>query len=81
MGPRYRSRTSANRAGARSPVSAAEVAMGLGDMVAFVIDGGPVRNRVESTVIDLTQEGGPVVLREGAITREELQRVLGKPVA
>lgn len=73
--------TSANRAGGRSPVSAAEVAMGLGDMVAFVIDGGPVRNRVESTVIDLTQEGGPVVLREGAVTREELQRILGKPVA
>jgi L-threonylcarbamoyladenylate synthase len=73
--------TSANRAGARSPVSAAEAAMGIGHMVAFVIDGGPVRQRVESTIIDLTQEGGPKVLREGAISRDELKWVLGKPVA
>lgn len=70
--------TSANRAGGRSPMTAQEAAMGLGETVAFVIDGGPVRSRVESTIVDLTQEGGPKILREGAISREELQRVLGK---
>ena len=69
--------TSANRSSARSPITAAEAAMGLGEMVALVIDGGPVRQRVESTVIDLTG-AAPKVLREGAITREELGRVLGK---
>lgn len=70
--------TSANRSGGRSPISAAEVAMGMGEMISFVIDGGTVRQRIESTIIDLTQEGGPVILREGAVSREELQRALGK---
>ena len=32
--------TSANRAGARAPVSAAEVGFGLGEMVALIIDSG-----------------------------------------
>jgi L-threonylcarbamoyladenylate synthase len=70
--------TSANRAGGRSPMTAQEAAMSLGDLVTFVIDGGPVRSRVESTIVDLTAEGGPKVLREGAISREELQKVMGK---
>lgn len=72
--------TSANRAGARSPISAAEVAMGLGEMISFVIDGGLVRSRAESTVVDVTGQSA-IILREGAVTKEELQRVLGKALA
>ena len=68
--------TSANRAGGRTPVSAAEVAFQMGDMVALVIDGGPCRRGVESTVIDITVTP-PAILREGAVSREDIRQALG----
>jgi len=68
--------TSANRTGVRPPTSAAEVAFQLGEMVALVIDGGKSRGGKESTVIDTTADGGPRLLREGAVPREDLERVL-----
>jgi L-threonylcarbamoyladenylate synthase len=72
--------TSANRTGARAPVSAAEAAFQLGEMVALVIDGGRCPGGIESTVLDTTAEGGPKIVREGAVSREEIERVLGKKV-
>jgi L-threonylcarbamoyladenylate synthase len=73
--------TSANRSGGREPRSAQEVAFQLGEMVSLVIDGGPVRSGTASTVIDVTAEGGPKILREGAVAREELEQALGKKIA
>jgi L-threonylcarbamoyladenylate synthase len=67
--------TSANITGRPSPTTAAEVQEQLGDGVDFIIDGGPCTVGVESTVIDLT--GGPRLLREGAIPRVDIERVLG----
>jgi L-threonylcarbamoyladenylate synthase len=72
--------TSANRSGARPPVSAAEAGFQLGDMVALVIDGGRSPGGVESTVIDIS-EGPPKILRDGAVSREEIEGVLGRPLA
>jgi L-threonylcarbamoyladenylate synthase len=69
--------TSANRTGARAPVSAAEVGFGLGEMVALVIDGGRTPGGVESTVLDVS-EGAPRIVREGAVGREDC---LGKRLA
>jgi len=71
--------TSANRSGARPPVSAAEVAFSLGELVSLVIDGGRSEAGVESTVVDLSS-GAPALLREGAVSREELRKALGKDV-
>ena len=71
--------TSANRAGAPAPVSAAEVALQMGEMVDLIIDGGRSRARVESTVIDITGEG-PEILREGAVSREEVAEAIGQAV-
>ncbi|EPY00537.1 putative translation factor [Magnetospirillum fulvum MGU-K5] len=67
---------SANRSGAVSPTTAAHVAQSLGDKVGMILDGGPCRVGVESTVLDLT---GPVplLLRPGGIALEELEAVLG----
>jgi L-threonylcarbamoyladenylate synthase len=71
--------TSANRSGARPPLSAAEVAFSLGDMVSLVIDGGRAEGGVESTVVDLTG-GAPVIVREGAVGAEEMSKTLGRVV-
>lgn len=67
--------TSANISGQPSPRTAAEVREQLGEGVDFIIDGGPCPGGVESTVVDLT--GEPRLLREGAIPRPEIERVLG----
>lgn len=69
--------TSANRSGQAAPTSAAQAAMQLGDLVSLVIDGGVRRGGQESTVIDITTDE-PKVLREGAVSREELKSVVGE---
>ena len=69
--------TSANRSGGRVPVSAAEAAFQFGDMVALAVDGGRTRG-VESTVIDITHEEAPTIVREGAVKREEITGALGR---
>ncbi len=73
--------TSANRSGSRAPVSASEVAFQLGEMIPLVVDGGRTEGGIESTVIDLSQEGGPKILREGPVSREEIERVLNRKIA
>lgn len=66
--------TSANLSGKSSALTAEEVRSQFGGKVDLVIDGGRCSGGIESTVIDVTGEI-PVVLREGAIPREELKRV------
>ncbi|MDA8229825.1 MAG: L-threonylcarbamoyladenylate synthase [Magnetospirillum sp.] len=69
---------SANRSGAVSPTTAAHVAQSLGDRVAMILDGGPCRVGVESTVLDLCHER-PAILRPGGIPMEALADALGEP--
>ena len=66
--------TSANLSGHPSPLTAAEVYSQLGDRIDMIIDGGECTGGKESTVVDVTGEI-PAVLREGAISREELEQV------
>jgi L-threonylcarbamoyladenylate synthase len=70
---------SANLFGQVSPTTAAHVVDQLGDRVDAVLDGGPCRVGVESTIVSLA-EGIPVVLRPGGTTREDLAEALGRPV-
>jgi L-threonylcarbamoyladenylate synthase len=70
---------SANRSGAVSPTRAEHVAAELGAEVALVLDGGPCRIGLESTVLDLTTERA-VLLRPGGVNEEALAAVIG-PVA
>lgn len=70
---------SANRSGAISPTTAAHVAASLGDRVDRILDGGPCRVGIESTVLDLTVER-PALLRPGGLTVEAIEALLG-PVA
>ncbi|MEP4379553.1 MAG: L-threonylcarbamoyladenylate synthase [Alphaproteobacteria bacterium] len=67
---------SANRAGEVSPTSAAHVADSLGDAPDLIMDGGPCMVGLESTVIDLCNTR-PAILRHGAVTREQLEEILG----
>jgi L-threonylcarbamoyladenylate synthase len=72
---------SANPFGYLSPTTADHVLRSLGSRVGHILDGGPSRIGLESTIIDLRNPGRPRLLRPGAITREELARALGTPVA
>lgn len=71
---------SANRFGRVSPTTASHVREELGDAVDLVLDGGPCRVGLESTILDLTGER-PEVLRPGGVTLDALAEVLGHPVA
>ncbi|HUK11108.1 MAG TPA: L-threonylcarbamoyladenylate synthase [Stellaceae bacterium] len=67
---------SANRSGRVSPTCAEHVMAELDGRIAAVLDGGPCRVGIESTVLDLSEEQ-PVLLRPGGVPREKLQALLG----
>lgn len=65
--------TSANISGQPSPRTAQEAAVQIGRGVDLILDGGPCPGGVESSVVDCARE--PVrLLREGALSREQLTR-------
>jgi L-threonylcarbamoyladenylate synthase len=71
---------SANKFGRVSPTTAAHVQSEFGDAL-LVLDGGACEVGIESTIIDCTR-GAPVLLRPGAITREQVQAACGlKPLS
>jgi L-threonylcarbamoyladenylate synthase len=72
---------SANPFGYVSPTSAAHVLQGLGRRIGHILDGGASRIGLESTIVDLRNPDRPVLLRPGAVSREDIARVLGVPVA
>lgn len=67
---------SANRSGAVSPTRARHVRQSLGSRVGLVLDGGPCRVGVESTVLDLAGPE-PRLLRPGGVPLEALEAQLG----
>jgi L-threonylcarbamoyladenylate synthase len=67
---------SANRFGRISPTSAAHVQEELGERISLILDGGPCKVGIESTIVDCSR-GEPVVLRPGHIAPAHLEAVLG----
>ena len=67
--------TSANLNRHPSAVTAEEVAVQIGSAIDLVIDGGRAPGGIESTVVDVTGES-PVILRQGAISLEELENAV-----
>ena len=67
--------TSANLSGKPDARDAEEVAATLGEAIALVLDGGPIRGGPASTVVDCTTDR-PAILRSGAIDPSVLARVL-----
>ena len=68
---------SANTSGRPSPTSAQHVYHDLHGKIAGIVDDGPTRVGVESTVLDLTNPENPIILRPGAVTPEEIEAVVG----
>jgi len=71
---------SANLSGGPSPTRAADVARDLGGSIPLILDGGPCRIGLESTVLDLCGDE-PAILRPGAIGAEAIAFIAGCSVS
>lgn len=67
---------SANKFGRVSPTTAGHVQAEFGDAL-LVLDGGPCRVGIESTIVDCTR-GVPVLLRPGVLTRAQVEAACGQ---
>jgi len=67
--------TSANRSGERDARTAEEVMAQLDGRIALVLDGGKTPGGVPSTIVDCTGEQVKII-REGAISEDEINQVL-----
>lgn len=71
---------SANPFGYISPTTAQHVLESLGHRIDYILDGGAAEIGIESTILDLRNPRVPRILRPGAISRDELERVLKRPI-
>jgi L-threonylcarbamoyladenylate synthase len=70
---------SANRSGHVSPTTAAHVLADLRGRIDLIVDGGATPVGVESTIVACL--GEPMLLRPGGLPRDDIEQVLGRPVA
>ncbi|HEX9505099.1 MAG TPA: Sua5 family C-terminal domain-containing protein, partial [Acidimicrobiia bacterium] len=67
-----------------SPTTAADVVADLSADVDVVLDGGPCRVGVESTIVDCARldqpHARPAILRVGGVSREQVEELLGHTV-
>jgi L-threonylcarbamoyladenylate synthase len=71
---------SANASGRISPTTAAHVRASLAAGVDMIIDGGPAKVGVESTVVSFL-DSTPRLLRPGGLSREQIEACLGVPLS
>lgn len=71
--------TSANKSGQPPARNGAEAVEYFGDEVSVYLDGGDIGDPVPSSIVDLTGSD-PVMLREGAVSSEQVSHVLGREV-
>lgn len=69
---------SANRSGRPSPTLAAHVREDLAGRIGGIVDGGPTGVGVESTVVQVGDDGTVTILRPGGITAEQLSAVAAR---
>ena len=69
--------TSANISGEKTPRSYEELSEKFKERVEVIVDGGKSPLGIESTILDLTKTL-PKILREGAIKKETIEKVIGK---
>ena len=66
----------ANTSGKPSPTTAQHVYHDLHGKISGIVDNGPTRVGVESTVLDMSTDH-PVILRPGAVTKKDIEKVIG----
>lgn len=71
---------SANPFGYVSPTLAEHVQRTLGNKIKVILDGGPCKIGLESTIVDLRDPKIPVILRHGPISSSQISNCLGFPV-
>ena len=72
---------SANRFGRISPTRADDVADELGDRVSLILDGGPCKVGVESTILSVSPDGSLVLLRPGGTPVAQIEAWVRRTVA
>jgi L-threonylcarbamoyladenylate synthase len=65
--------TSANRSGEPEAATAGALLTAVGESLALVVDDGPVRGGVPSSVVSVAADGRLEVLRQGALRREDIE--------
>ena len=70
---------SANLSGKPSPTNAQAVIEDMDGRLPLIVDGGESFGGVESTVVSVLGKS-PVLLRPGSVTKEDMEKVLGKEV-
>lgn len=68
---------SANRSGHVSATTAAHAAADLAGAVDLILDGGPSKVGIESTIVGVDAEGRATLLRPGAIGRDAIAAITG----
>ncbi|MFQ6101192.1 MAG: L-threonylcarbamoyladenylate synthase [Anaerolineae bacterium] len=68
--------TSANISGQPNSITAQEVEVHLGDRIDLILDGGPCRGGVPSSILDCTVSP-PALLRHGAVSEAALRAAIG----
>ncbi|MBW0092536.1 threonylcarbamoyl-AMP synthase [Pseudonocardia sp. KRD-184] len=71
--------SSANISGSPAPATVGGALEQLGEKVPVYLDGGDSGDPVASTIVDLTGDE-PLVLRQGAVTIDQVREVLGRKV-
>jgi L-threonylcarbamoyladenylate synthase len=74
----YLAAPSANKSGEISPTIADHVRKSLGADTLMILDGGPCKNGVESTLVGISGNDYRL-LRPGPVTREQLEELIGRP--
>jgi tRNA threonylcarbamoyl adenosine modification protein (Sua5/YciO/YrdC/YwlC family) len=70
--------TSANLSGESECTTASAVLEQLEGRIPIVVDGGTSPREIASTIVDLSEDGGWRLLRQGAIPRQEIVELLGE---
>ena len=68
---------SANPFGYISPTTAKHVQEQLGGQIPYILDGGPSRVGIESTIVGFDESGQAQIHRFGGISIEEIERICG----
>ncbi len=68
--------TSANLSGGANPITAQEVQTQLDGRLELIVDGGTCQGGIPSTVVDCSDEQNLRIVRQGAITAQQISQVL-----